>query len=143
MQATGGSSSIRWSFDHLRQIGAQTRELLRAAAAEQWSVPLEECRAAKSYITHTGSDKKLSYGELAGAAAKMELPQKEIPLKPKSEWTLLGTPAKRLDTPFKVNGSAGFGIDTQLDGLLVATIKACPVFGGKLKTVDEAPALAV
>lgn len=142
MQATGGSTSIRWSFMPLRQVGAQARELLRAAAAEKWQVPLAETRAVRAEIRHTASARRASYGELAARAAQLQAPEK-IALKPRSDWKLLGKPMPRLDTVAKSTGRAGFGIDVQFDGLLLGTVTACPVFGGKLKSVDEAPALAV
>lgn len=141
MQATGGSTSIRWSHEALRRVGAQAREMLRQAAARRWSVPLDECRAENGRIVHSGGNAS-SYGELAAAAAKLDIPQ-DVALKPPGEWTLLGTPAPRLDVPAKTTGQAGFGIDTELDGLRVATVKACPTFGGKLKSVDKSPALQV
>lgn len=141
MQATGGSTSVRWSFEPLRRVGAQAREMLRQAAAERWDAALDDCRAEAGHIVHTDG-RRLSYGELAGAAAELDIPA-DVPLKPAADWQLLGTPAPRLDTPAKVTGEAGFGIDVQLDGLLVATVKACPVFGGTLKSVDKAPAMAV
>ncbi len=142
MQATGGSTSIRWSFEPLRRVGAQAREVLRAAAARTWNVPLAQTRAERGQIHHTGSGRIATYGELAPLAATLT-PPAEVSLKPRSEWKLLGTPAKRLDSAMKATGTAGFGIDVQLDGMLVATVAACPTFGGKLKSVDEGPAMAV
>lgn len=141
MQATGSSTSVRWSFEPLRLVGARAREMLRQAAAERWDTAPADCRAEAGHIVHANG-RRLSYGELAGAAAELEIPG-DVPLKPAADWQLLGTPAPRLDTPAKVTGQAGFGIDVQLDGLLIATVKACPVFSGTLKTVDKAPAMAV
>ena len=141
MQATFGSNSIRGFFDPLRKAGATAREMLRQAAANEWNVPIDECVAKSSRITHI-SGKSLGYGKLAGKAA--DLPMPEAPtLKPKSAWNIIGKPTPRLDTPQKVNGTAGFGIDVTLPDLLIATIAISPRFGGKLASVDEAPAMAV
>ncbi len=138
MQATGGSTSIRWSHKKLREVGAQAREVLRQAAANRWQVPITECHAGHGHIVHSDG-RKLSYGELAMAAAKLKLPQ-NVALKPPARWTILGKPEPRLDIPAKVTGKAGFGIDTERDGMLVATVMACPAFGGTLKAVDESAA---
>lgn len=142
MQATGGSTSIRWAFEPLRQVGASARVMLVQAAADQWNVPVAECSAINATVTHKASGKTLRYGELVAAAASLPAPE-EVELKSPAEWRILGTPVKRLDTPLKVNGSAGFGIDVDVPGMLIATVVACPTFGGKLKAVDDAPALAV
>lgn len=142
MQATGGSTSIRWAYEPLRTVGAGARQMLMQAAADQWDVPVSECTASNATIKHAGSDRTLRYGELVAAAAKLPAPT-DVPLKKPAQWSLLGTPAKRLDTPLKVNGTAEFGIDVQVPDMLVATVTACPTFGGKLKSVDEAPAMAV
>lgn len=140
-QGTYGSAAIRGFFDPLRQAGATAREMLRQAAAQQWNVPLTECRAANGSITHA-SGRSATYGALAEAASRVPAPT-DIRLKPRAEWRLIGKATPRLDTPFKVDGSARFGIDTRLPDMLVATIAACPIFGGTLKSVDVAPALAV
>ncbi len=142
VQATGGSTSVRSSFDHLRQAGATAREMLRQAAAERWGVPVAECHASGGRIVHGPKGWQATYGELAEAAARLE-PPAEVALKKPAQWTLIGKPTPRLDTPLKVDGSAVFGVDVKLDGLLVGTVMACPVFGGRLRSVDEAPALAV
>ena len=142
IQATGGSTSIRSSFDHLRQAGATAREMLRRAAAEAWGVPVEACRAQAGRVVHEASGRAAGYGALAGAAAKLE-PPAEVPLKKPGDWGLIGTAVARLDVPAKVDGSAGFGIDVKLPGMLIATVLASPVFGGRLKSVDETPALVV
>jgi isoquinoline 1-oxidoreductase beta subunit len=142
IQGTGGSTSVRASFDHLRQAGATAREMLRRAAAEGWGVPLEDCKAQGGRVLHRASGRSAGYGELAPVAAKLD-PPAEVALKRPEDWTLIGTAAPRLDVPAKVDGSAGFGIDVALEGMLVATVMASPVFGGRLKSVDEAPALAL
>jgi len=142
MQATGGSTSIRWAFDPLRQVGATAREMLIQAAANEWDVPADECLAANSTVTHKPSGNSLGYGALVGAAAKLPAPE-GVALKTPEQWSILGTPVKRLDTPLKVTGTAGFGIDVEVPDMLIATVGACPTFGGKLKSVDDAPAMAV
>jgi isoquinoline 1-oxidoreductase beta subunit len=142
MQATGGSTSIRWAYDPLRQVGAGARQMLMQAAAEQWNVPVSECTASNASVKHAGTGKSLRYGELVAAASKQAAPT-DVTLKTPDQWRILGKPVKRLDTPQKVNGSAEFGIDVDIPGMYVATVMACPTFGGKLKSVDEAPAMAV
>ncbi len=142
MQATGGSTSIRWAYDPLRAVGAGAREMLIQAAADQWGVPAIECKAANATVTHAASNRSLRYGELVDVASKMS-PPTDVKLKTPEQWSILGTSAKRLDTPLKVNGTAEFGIDVQVPDMHIATVMACPTFGGKLKSVDEAPALAV
>ena len=141
MQATGGSTSIRAHFDLLRKIGAQAREMLRQAAAQRWNVSVDQIKAEAGFMQH--GEQKLSYGELANDAAKLSPPE-DVNLKDPADWRILGQPVKRLDTPAKVNGSAQFGVDVQLDGLLTGVVANCPVFGGKLKSVQgEDQALAV
>jgi isoquinoline 1-oxidoreductase beta subunit len=145
MQATGGSTAIRAFSAPLRKVGATAREMLREAAARRWKVPAEECKADKGTIQHPKTGRKAAYGELAGAAAKLP-PPATVALKSPQEWKLLGKPTKRLDTAVKARGQAGYGIDihnAQVPGLLTGTLMACPVYGGKLKSVDDAPALAV
>ena len=141
-QMTGGSMSIRGFSEPLRKVGAQSREMLRQAAAQRWGVPVTECEARVGKINHRPSGRSLRYGELSEAAAKLT-PPAEVALKEPKAWTLLGKPVARLDTPAKVDGSAVFGIDVKLPDMLIGTVGACPVFGGKLKSVDEKPALAV
>ena len=135
--STGGSRSVRDSQDYLRMAGAVTRELLVAAAAGRWNVPAEECRAANSVITHTPSGRTLRYGAVAAAAAQLEAPELVF-LKEPDEWRLLGTPVQRLDIPDKIAGKPVFGADVNLPGMLHAAIRACPVFGGKLRQHDAA-----
>ena len=135
--STGGSRSVRGSQDYLRMAGAVARELLVTAAATRWGVPVDECRAEKSVITHTPSGRTLSFGAVADAAAKLQAPE-EVFLKEPDEWRLLGTPVKRLDVPDKIAGKPVFGADVVVPGMLHAAIRACPVFGGKLKQHDAA-----
>jgi isoquinoline 1-oxidoreductase beta subunit len=135
--STGGSRGIRESHEYVRKGGAAARMMLVQAAADQWKVPVAECRAANSVITHGPSKRKLRFGQVAEAAARLDVP-KDVPLKNPKDWKLVGKPVKRLDTHDKVNGRMVYGIDVKLPGLLNAAIKECPVFGGKLKSFDAA-----
>jgi isoquinoline 1-oxidoreductase beta subunit len=134
--STGGSRGIRESNQYVREGGAMAREMLIAAAAAQWKVPASECTAADSVITHP-SGKKTTYGAVAAAAAQLE-PPKEVKLKDPKDWKIAGKPVLRLDTVDKVTGKQLYGIDVVLPGMLNATVKACPVNGGKLKGFDAA-----
>ena len=135
--STGGSRGIRESNQYVREGGAMAREMLIAAAAAQWKVPAGECSAANSVITHKPTGNKLGYGAVAAAAAQLE-PPKEVKLKDPKDWTIAGKPLKRLDTLDKVTGKQVYGIDFTMPGMLVATVRACPVIGGKLKSFDAA-----
>ena len=141
-QATGGSSSIRSSWQHLREAGAAAREMLVGAAAERWGVDPATCRTSNSVVRHEGTGRTLGYGELAAAAATRAVPTKPQ-LKSPNDFKLIGTRVKRLDTPAKVNGTATFGIDVKVPGMLVAVVARPPAFGGKLAKLDAAKALAV
>ena len=141
-QGTGGSSSVRVAFTPLRQAGAAAREVLISAAAQQWKVDASECRAELGAVIHTPTKRRLTYGALAAAASKLPLPT-AVPLKPAKDWKIIGTPAKRLDTPSKVDGSAEFGIDVKVPGMLVAVVARPPAIGGKVKSFDAAKAKAV
>jgi isoquinoline 1-oxidoreductase beta subunit len=134
--STGGSRSIRNSQDMLRKAGATAREMLIGAAAAQWNVPAAECRAENSVIRHVPSGRSLRYGEIAEAASRIKPPAK-IQLKEPKDWKLIGTPQKRLDVIDKIQGKAIYGIDVQVPDMLHAAIAQCPVFGGKLISVDE------
>jgi isoquinoline 1-oxidoreductase beta subunit len=134
--ATGGSQGIRGSHEYVRKGGAVARYMLIEAAAEEWGVPMSECTAANSVITHTPSGRKTTYGKVAAAAARM-IPPEHIELKDPKNWTLIGKPVQRLDTDDKLNGKQVFGTDLKLPGMLNAAIKACPVFGGKLQSFDD------
>lgn len=138
--STGGSRGIRESHDYVRKGGAAARILLVQAAADQWKVPVAECAAANSVITHKPSNRTISYGKVANAAAKLTPPQ-DIPLKDPKDWKVAGKPVKRLDTAEKLTGKQIYGVDLQLPGLLNAAIKDCPVFGGKVKSFDAAGAM--
>ena len=142
IQATGGSTSVRGAYTPLRKAGAAAREMLVAAAAQTWGVDKGECRAERGAVIHTTSKRRLSYGKLAEKAAAIPVPQ-DVPLKEPTDWKILGTRVRRLDTPPKVDGSAEFGIDVKAPGLLVAVIARSPVFGGKVKSVDATKAKAV
>ncbi|MGB5763628.1 MAG: molybdopterin cofactor-binding domain-containing protein, partial [Sedimenticolaceae bacterium] len=134
--ATGGSQGIRGSHQYVREGGALARVLLIEAAAEAWGVPVDECAAAASIITHKPSGRTVSYGKVAAAAAKL-VPPVSVELKDPKDWNLIGKPVKRLDTHDKLTGAQVFGADLQLPGMLNASIKACPVFGGTLAAFDE------
>ena len=139
IQATGGSTSIRVFWKPLREAGASARAMLIQAAARQWQVDPASCAASNGEVIHVESGRKLSYGALA-AAASSQTPPKEVALKDPKNFVLIGKPLKRLDTPDKVNGKAVYGIDAMLPGMKFATLKACPVFGGKVGKVDDARA---
>jgi isoquinoline 1-oxidoreductase subunit beta len=141
-QVTGGSTSVMAMWEPLRRAGATARVLLIAAAADAWGVEPMSCRAEKGEVINPSTGQKLKYGELADAAAKLPMPENVV-LKDPKEFTLIGTPAKRIDTPDKVNGKAVFGIDAVIPDMKFATVAACPVFGGKLAKVDDSNALAV
>jgi isoquinoline 1-oxidoreductase beta subunit len=134
--STGGSRSIRTSHESLRKAGATAREMLIAAAAAKWNVTPAECRAEKSVITHVPSGRKITFGEVAAAAAGSE-PPKAVALKGPRDWTLIGKPQKRLDIIDKVRGKPIYGIDVRLPDMLYAAVIRCPVFKGKLRSVDE------
>jgi isoquinoline 1-oxidoreductase subunit beta len=140
-QVTGGSTSVPGFWEPLRRAGATARIMLIQAAATQWNVDPASCKAEKGeVISPTGE--RLNYGALVDAATKLPVPDK-LALKDPKDFTLIGTPAKRLDTPEKVNGKARFGIDAMIPGMKFATVAACPVFGGKLKSVDDSKAMAI
>ena len=139
-QITGGSTSIRDGFEKLRKAGAQARTMLLQAAATHWGVAPGELRIDGGAVLH--GKERLSYGALAEAAAKLPIP-KEITLKPATEFTLVGKPAKRIDTAAKLDGSATYGIDVKLPGMLHGAIAQCPTLGGKLASFDGSAAEAM
>jgi CO/xanthine dehydrogenase Mo-binding subunit len=141
-QVTGGSTSVMAYWEPLRRAGATARVMLIAAAANDWSVNPQSCRAEKGAVVDPATGRRLKYGELADAAAKLPVPDK-VALKDPKDFTLIGTPAKRIDTPDKVNGKAQFGIDAIVPGMKIAAVAACPVFGGKLVNVDDSKAMAI
>jgi len=142
VQATGGSTSVRAFWTPLRKAGASARAMLVQAAAGQWQVEPASCATSNGEVTHRESGRKLSYGALA-LAASSQTPPKDVALKDPKDFTLIGKPLKRLDTPDKVNGKAVYGIDAMLPGMKFATLAACPVFGGKVAKVDDSAARKV
>ena len=142
IQATGGSTSVRAFWKPLRDAGASARAMLVQAAAQQWQVEPLSCTTSNGEVLHTQSGRKLSYGALA-AAAGSQTPPKGVALKDPKDFRLIGTPLKRFDTPDKVNGKAVYGIDAMLPDMKFATLKACPVFGGKVGKVDDRAARKV
>ncbi len=137
---TGGSGSIRGMFDRLRQAGAAARTMLLQAAAQRWGVRVEECVAQRGFVRHVQTSRSASYAALARDAARLPAP-KDVPLKPRSDWQLIGKPMRRLDVRSKIDGSATYGIDVRRPGMLYAAIAQSPVFKGTLETVDEKPAM--
>lgn len=135
--STGGSRGIRESQEYVRQGGAAARMMLVQAAAEGWKVPAAECSARQGVITHAGSNRRTTYGAVAGAAAKLTPPEKPALKDPKT-WTLAGKRLARLDTVDKTTGKQIYGADLTMPGMLHASIRACPVFGGKVKGFDAA-----
>jgi isoquinoline 1-oxidoreductase beta subunit len=142
IQATGNSNAVRASWQPLREAGATARTLLVSAAAKRWSVDPASCRAQSGEVLHAPTRRRIKYGELAADAAHMPVPESVV-LKRPADFKLIGTPAKRLDTPSKVNGTAVYGIDARPPGVKIATLAQSPVFGGRVKRVDDAKARAV
>jgi isoquinoline 1-oxidoreductase beta subunit len=143
LQVTGGSTSVRWTgVEGMRRTGAAARLMLVKAAAAAWGVDEASITTAESRLTHAVSGRTATYGEMAEAAASQAVPV-DVPLKPKKDYKIVGKPIPRFDIPAKVDGRAKYGIDIRLPGMRFAAIGACPVFGGRLKSVDEAPALAM
>jgi isoquinoline 1-oxidoreductase beta subunit len=140
MQMTGGSTSVASEFDRYRQVGALARTLLAQAAAQKWNVPPAECRVERGMVV--AGARRASFGELAEAAAKLPRPA-QVVLEPRSSWTVIGTPRKRLDSAAKVQGRAGFGMDVQFPGLHTALVARSPYFGGRVERYDAARALKV
>ena len=138
MQITGGSSSVWSGLEQFRQAGAAARAMLVAAAAQQWNVDPASCRTESGAVLN-GSNRKLTYGRLAEAAAKLT-PPAHLQLKDPKTYKLIGKPIKRLDTPEKLNGKAVFGIDVKLPGMLTSVIARPPIFGAKLKSFDDSRA---
>jgi isoquinoline 1-oxidoreductase beta subunit len=134
---TAGSRGIRESNETVRKGGAIARTMLIQAAANEWKVPAAECSAANSLITHKPSGRTIGFGKVAAAAGKLEAP-KDVALKDPKDWKLIGKPVKRLDTAPKVVGAHVYSIDVTMPGMVLAAVKACPVFGGKLKSFDAA-----
>lgn len=141
-QITGGSSTVRGSYKHLGQMGASAREMLKKTAATRWSVDANTCYAENGFIIHRPSGKKLGYGELVAEASKLEIP-KNVPLKKSSEYKVLRKPMPRQDTPMKTNGTATFGIDNKIPGMLYAVVERNTRFLGKVKSFDDSEARKV
>ena len=141
-QSAGGSSSVRTSYTDLRKIGASAKEVFIQAAATKWNVDASSCFAENGKVFHKPTKKYFSYSDLVEDAAKLELP-KEPKLKDPKDFKILGKMAKRPDVPLKTNGTAVFGIDMKVPGMLYATVERCPVIGGTLKSFDASEALKV
>jgi isoquinoline 1-oxidoreductase beta subunit len=135
-QLTGGSTSIRYAWEPMRRAGATARVLLISAAAQQWQVDPATCHAETGKVVHPESNRSIAYGDLVDAAAKLPAPQ-TVPLKNPKDFKLIGTGAKRLDSPEKVDGTAVFGLDVRVPDMVYAAIATCPVFGGTLAGVDD------
>jgi isoquinoline 1-oxidoreductase beta subunit len=142
VQATGNSNAIRGAWQPLRQAGATARTMLVAAAAKRWNVDPASCRAQRGEVLHEPTGRTAKYGDLAADAARIPVPE-SVALKRPQDFKLIGTPAKRLDTPAKVNGTAVYGIDARPPGVKIATLAQSPVFGGRVKHVDDTAAKAV
>jgi len=141
MQATGGSTTVRAHWTPVRQAGAAARQMLVAAAARQWGVDAASLRTERGQVIGPGG-RKASYGSLVEAAAKEPVPEKPA-LKDRKDFRIMGKPTRRLDSAAKINGSAKFGIDARVDGMLVAVMARAPIAGAKPKAFDEAKAKAV
>ncbi|MFZ5624408.1 MAG: molybdopterin cofactor-binding domain-containing protein [Gemmatimonadota bacterium] len=142
MQGTGGSTSVRNAWVPLREAGARARLMLIAAAARQWNVDPATCRTSQGVVHHDATDRRATYGELADLAGQLPVPEK-VTLRDPREFRLIGKAVPRLDSPAIVTGEPVFAIDVAVPGMLTAVVARCPVFGGKLKSFDPAPALAV
>jgi isoquinoline 1-oxidoreductase beta subunit len=135
-QTTGGSASVRTTWDPMRKAGAAAREMLISAAALKWGVARTSCKAENGAVVHAASNRRATYGELASQAATLPVPT-DVPLKQAKDYKIVGKPIPRLDTPAKVNGSAEYGIDFRLPGMKYAVLARCPVIGGKVAAFDE------
>lgn len=142
MMGAYGSLSIRTSWQPLRQAGAQAREMLIGAAAQKWGVDKSQCKAQNGSVVNATTNAKLTFGSLADAASKLPVPT-GIKLKDASQYRLIGSSMKRLDTAAKVSGKAIFGLDIKRPGMLYASLERCPVFGGKVASFDATKAKAV
>jgi isoquinoline 1-oxidoreductase beta subunit len=140
-QITGGSTSVRDGWEKLRVAGAQVREMLISAAADEWKIDRAKLAAKDGFVTGPGG-KRASYGHLAEAAAKLPVPEK-VALKDPKDFTIVGKRTKRLDTPLKVRGGAEYGIDVKLPGMLYASLEQCPVIGGKVVSFEASAAKAM
>jgi isoquinoline 1-oxidoreductase subunit beta len=142
--STGGSGGTEAAWKYMRNVGAQAREMLLTAAAQQWGVEKKSCRAENGTIVHGPSGRRAKYGDFVESASKLPVPDaKSIALKPPSEFRIIGKPVPRVDVPGKVDGTAVFGIDVRVSGMLFAVIARCPHFGGRLQTFDATAAKAL
>lgn len=141
-QVTGGSSTVRTKYKDLLKLGASARDMLIEAAGQKWGVPVSECYAEAGHVIHRPSGRKFHYGELVLDASKREAP-KEVKLKARAEYKLIGKPLRRLDTPLKTNGAAVFGLDKKLPGMLYASVERCPRLRGTVKSFDDSEARKV
>ncbi|HXB76703.1 MAG TPA: xanthine dehydrogenase family protein molybdopterin-binding subunit [Bradyrhizobium sp.] len=142
VQATGNSNAMRGGWKPLREAGATARTMLVSAAAKRWGVDPKTCRAEDGEVIHDPTKQRLNYGVLAGEAATMPIPT-NVALKSPAEFKLIGTPVRRLDAPAKVNGTAVYGIDVRPRGVKIATLAQSPVFGGRVRSVDETAAKTI
>ncbi len=142
IQMTGGSTTTPSEWERFRKMGAMARVMLIDAAAHKWGVSASECHAENGVVIHAASSKKATYGSLVDAASQLKLPA-NVPLKDPKQFTLIGKPTRRLDTPSKVNGTAQFGLDVRLPGMLFALVARPPVFGGKVLSFDASEALKI
>ena len=141
-QFTGNSESTTGFFELLRRMGASARETLIQAAADRWRVPPGECVADSNFVVHSPSNRRLKFGDLAGAASRLKPPD-DPPLKQPAEWKLLGRALGRVELPSKLNGSAVFGIDFRVPGMVYAAVAMPPTAGGKVKRYDRTPAVSM
>jgi isoquinoline 1-oxidoreductase subunit beta len=141
-QITGGSAGLRGAWEPLRRAGATTRLLLTQAAARQWRVDASTCRAERGEIVHPRSGRRARYADLVDAAARLPVPD-NVPLKSPAQFKIVGKAVKRVDTPDKVNGKAKFGIDALPEGVKFAAVAACPVFGGRVRSIDDSAAKSI
>jgi isoquinoline 1-oxidoreductase beta subunit len=142
LQMTGGSTTTPSEWERFRRMGAMARVMLVEAAAQKWGVAAASCRVEKGVVIHAESGRKATYGSLADAASQLK-PPANVPLKDPKQFTLIGKPVRRLDTPSKVNGTAQFGLDVRLPGMVYAVVARPPVFGGKVVSVDAAETLRI
>jgi len=142
MQMTGGSTTTPSEWERFRKMGAMARVMLIDAAAKNWGVPASECHVRKGVVIHAATGKKSTFGSLADAASQLK-PPANVPLKDPKQFTLIGKPVRRLDTPSKTDGTAQFGLDVRLPGMLFALVARPPVFGGKVVSFDASEALKI
>jgi isoquinoline 1-oxidoreductase beta subunit len=135
-QTTGGSASIRTTWDPMRKAGAAAREMLISAAALTWNVPRSSCTAENSHVKHAATNRSLSYGELAAKASTLQIPT-DVPLKQSKDYKIVGQRLARVDSPSKVKGEAIFGIDFRMPGMKFAVLSRCPTIGGKVSAFDD------